>query len=169
MRIKRTKRQIQLSLDLRFHHAFCLLQSAVGVAGLDEVAEERMRLEWFALELRMKLAAEEEWVLRNLDDLYVGCIGRRSGEPQTAAGQYGFILAVELVTMTMALGDLCCPVSFCGERAGFEYAIPRAQAHGAAHLFHANQLAQFIDDAVRRCRIELAGVGLRKPTDIARV
>lgn len=46
--------------------------AAIPVAGDDEFAEERMRLEWFRFEFRVELAAKEIWVARNLYDFNVG-------------------------------------------------------------------------------------------------
>ena len=68
----------------------------------------------------------------------------------------------------MALADLGLPISFVGQRFRFQLAGPGAQAHGAAQLFDAAQFAQLIDDAVRRRRIEFAGVGLFQSTYMAR-
>src|SRR4051812_20122656 len=44
---------------------------------------------------------------------------------------------------------------------------PRPKAHGSAELIHTAQLAQFIDDAVRRRRIELRAVGVFQATGIS--
>ena len=54
----------------------------VLVAGGDEVAEERMRLERLGLELGMELAAEEVRMVGDLDDLDVGAVGGRAGDAQ---------------------------------------------------------------------------------------
>src|SRR3954453_6598345 len=72
----------------------------------DEAAEQRMRLQRLRLELRMELAADEEWMLGDLDHLDVSPIGGRAGDAQAAAGEHGFVLAVELVAMAMALAYL---------------------------------------------------------------
>src|SRR6266511_1775944 len=141
---------------------------AVLVARLDEADEERMRLQRLALELRVELAGEEVGMLRQLDDLDVGAVGRASRDAQSGAGEQLLIFAVELVAVAMALADFGAAVGLDGVEAGLELAVPCAQAHGAAQLFHPTQLAQFVDHAVRRCGIELAGVGLFEPADVAR-
>ena len=74
---------------------------AVLVAGGDEVAEERVWLERLGLELRVELAAEEEGMGGDLDDLDVGGVWSGSSEAQTAASEDGFVLAVEFVTVTV--------------------------------------------------------------------
>src|SRR5260370_34953627 len=51
----------------------------------------------------------------------------------------------------------------------FELTSPRAQAHGAAELVDAAELTQLVDDAVGRAWVELAGVGVGQPADVARV
>ena len=50
------------------------------IAGGDEVAEEWVRLERLGLELGMELAAQEEGVAGDLDDLDVGGVGSCAGE-----------------------------------------------------------------------------------------
>src|SRR3954454_5028345 len=60
--------------------------------------------------------------------------------------------------MAMALADLEVAVDAMCERVGLDLAGPRAQAHGAAELVDAAQLAQLIDDAVRGGLIELARI-----------
>jgi hypothetical protein len=50
------------------------------IAGGHKVAEERVRLERLRFELGVELAAEEERVRGDLDDLDVGRVGSRTGE-----------------------------------------------------------------------------------------
>src|SRR5277367_1162623 len=82
----------------------------VPIACGDEVAEERVRLERLGFELRVELAAEEEGMSGDLDDLDVGGVGRGAGEAKASAGEDGLVLAVELVTVAVALADLCFAV-----------------------------------------------------------
>src|SRR5205807_5020064 len=84
-------------------------------------------------------------------------------------GENRFIFTVEFIAMAVALTDLRGGVSFGGLAVGLQLAGPGAQAHGAAQLVNAGELAQLIDDAVRSGLIELAGVGLIQATDVARV
>ncbi len=142
---------------------------AVFVAGGDEVAEDGVGLQRLGFELGVELAGEEEGVGGDLDDLDVGGVGGGSGEAEACAGEDGFVLAVELVAMAVAFGDFGCAVGTGGERAGFEMAGPGAEAHGAAHLLDAGELAEFIDDAVGSGGVELAGVGAGEAADVARV
>ena len=97
----------------------------VLVAGGDEVAEERVRLERLGFELGVELAAEEEGMGRDFDDLDVGGVGGGAGEAEAAAGEDGLVLAVELVAVAVALGDFGGAVGVGGERAGLEDAGPR--------------------------------------------
>ena len=78
----------------------------VLVAGYYELAEEGMRLEWLRLELGVELAAEKVRVTGDLDDFYVRRVGSGSAQEQAATSEESFILAVELVAMTVALADL---------------------------------------------------------------
>ena len=72
--------------------------------------EQRMRLQRLRLEFGMELAAQEERVVGNLDDLDVGPIGGRAADAQSAGGQRALVLAIELVAMAMALADLVLAV-----------------------------------------------------------
>src|ERR1035438_2083107 len=69
----------------------------------------------------------------------------------------------------MTLGDFRLSVRLLRETAGLQFAGPRAQAHRAAQFVDAFQLAQFVDDAMRRAGIELAGVGVFQAADVAGV
>ena len=71
--------------------------------------------------------------------------------------------------MAVAFGDLGGAVGVGREGAGLQDAGPGAETHGAAHLFHAGELAEFVDDAVGRGGVELAGVGVLEAADVARV
>ena len=69
--------------------------------------------------------------------------------------------------MAVALADFGFAVGLEGVGVGVEFALPGAEAHGAAEFFYAAQLAQFVDDAVRSGGIEFAGVGLVESADVA--
>src|SRR3954469_21266249 len=101
-----------------------------------------MRLQRLRLEFRMELASDKERVLGDLDHLDVGSVGRRAGNAQAPAGEHSFVLAVEFVTMTMALADLEVAVDALRQSFGLDLARPSAQAHGAAEFVDAAQLAQ---------------------------
>ena len=76
----------------------------------NERQEKRMRREWLRLEFRMKLASEEPGMLRCFDDLHVFTIGRTAGDAETGIGQRFFVLAIEFVAVTVALGNVGCAV-----------------------------------------------------------
>src|SRR5246127_5311976 len=82
--------------------ALPILLQAVGVAGGDEAAEERMWLKRLGLELGVELAAEKEGVIGQLDDFDVGGIWGGAGNAQACAGEQRLVLAIEFVTVTMA-------------------------------------------------------------------
>src|SRR5215472_979406 len=126
-----------------------------------------MRLQRLGLEFRVELAAQEIWMIGDLHDLDVGSVGRSSRDAQTAAGEHGFILTIEFVTVAMPLADLHGAVRFGCLAIGFQLAGPRTQAHGAAQFVDASQLAQFIDDAMRRSLVKFAGIGFVQTADVA--
>ena len=70
--------------------------------------------------------------------------------------------------MPVALADRCPPIGPGRQRVRLHHAIPCAQTHRSAHLLHADQLAQLVDDAMRCRRIELARVRLCQSTHIPR-
>src|SRR5271167_1116046 len=53
---------------------------AVLIRRRNECAEQRMRLQRLRLELRMKLASDEMWMVEQFDHLDVGAIRRRAGD-----------------------------------------------------------------------------------------
>src|SRR5260370_32998195 len=63
-----------------------VLGDVVLVAGGDEVAEERVRLQRLGFELGGELAAEEEGGGGDLDDFEVGGVGGGGGEGEAASG-----------------------------------------------------------------------------------
>src|SRR5271156_2193370 len=60
----------------------------------------------------------------------------------------------------MALRNFERAVGFGSEGTCFEFARPRAEAHGAAHFIHAEQFAEFVDDAIRSGGIEFGAIGM---------
>src|ERR1035437_2231481 len=113
----------------------------------------------------MELAAQEEWLAGNFDNLDISCIGSGAAQPQAATSQQRFVLAVELVAMAVPLADLCGAVGAGGERTLLQDAGPCAKAHGPAHLFHAQQFTQLVYDAVLAGGVELRGVGVLQAAD----
>ena len=80
---------------------------AVFVACADEVAEEGVRFQGLGFELGVELAAEKPGVLfgGELDNFDVGGVWGGAGEAEAGADEEGFVFAVELVAMAVALGD----------------------------------------------------------------
>ena len=81
----------------------------------DEGGEERMRFERLGLEFRMKLAAEEPWMIGSFDDLDVIFVWSAAGDTKSSASQDFLVVAIELVAMPMALADFKLAVSAIGE------------------------------------------------------
>src|ERR1017187_9476094 len=142
---------------------------ALLVGGPDERREQRMRTHRLGLELRVELAAQVPRMPRDFADLHVGLVRRLPRNPQPGRRQDLFVLAVEFVAVPVPLDNLARAVGPAGETVFRQPARPAAQAHGAAQLVDALQLAQLEDDAVRRPRVELRGVGLLQAAHVARV
>src|SRR5581483_5926780 len=115
-----------------------------------ERREHRLRLERLRFEFWMELAANEVRMIRQFHHLDVSAVGGRSRNLQPRRSQRLFILAIEFVTMAVALADFGLAVNAMRQRSGFDLASPRAEPHGSAQFFHAAQLAQFVNHAMRR-------------------
>src|ERR1035441_10644997 len=107
-----------------------------------------MRLQRLRLELRMELAPDEMRVIRKFHHLDVSAVGRSPGNSHPCRHHWLFVFTIEFVAMTVALADLELAVNLMCQRVGFNLASPCAQTHGAAKLFHAAQLAQFVNHAM---------------------
>src|SRR5436189_3753680 len=103
----------------------------------------------------------------NLYDLYVSAIRSAAGKLQACSGQDCLIFAVKFIAVAMALADFGLAIDARGKAVGFELAGPRAQAHGATQFVNAAQLAQLIDNAVRRAGVKFTGIRFFQPTDVA--
>src|ERR1022692_4023930 len=134
----------------------------------DKALEQRVRLHGLGFELGVELAAEIPRVVGELADLDVGIVGRFAGDLQARRLQALFVLAIELVAVTMALVDFALAVGVVGDAALGQAASPTAEAHGAAQLVDTLEFAEFEDDAVRRARVELGGIGGFEAAHIAR-
>src|SRR5437667_7230979 len=99
-----------------------------------------MRLQRLRFEFRMELAADEMWMVRQLDHLDVSSVGGRAGNSQSRRGESALVFAIELVTMAVALADLSLAVNSVRQRSRFDLAGPGTQPHGSAELLHATQL-----------------------------
>src|SRR5215471_319681 len=115
----------------------------------------------------MELAANEIRMLGNLDNLNIRPIRSRAADLQPATGQDGLVFAVEFVAVAMALADLRGIVNSGSEGVRLQLARPRAQAHRASQFINPAQLAQLINDAMRRAGIELARVCLLQSANVA--
>src|SRR5450432_822896 len=142
---------------------------AVFLRRPDECPEQRVRFHRLGFELGVELAAQIPGMPGDLADLHVRVVRRFAGDPQTRGLQPVFVLAVEFVAMAMPLIDLARPIGGVGETVLGQPAGPASQAHGAAQIVHALQLAQLENHAVRRARVELGGIGVLEAAHVARV
>src|SRR5216683_240555 len=131
--------------------------------------KQRVRFQRLRFEFRMKLAPDEEWMTGNLNHLDISAVWSRPRNAQTSSHHRLFILAVELVTMTVAFADLGLAVNLRGQSSRFDLARPRTETHRAAQLLNAAQLAQLVDHTMRSRRIKLARVGIGQTANVARI
>src|SRR4029077_7748514 len=128
----------------------------------------RMRLQRLRFELRMELAPNKKRMTRNLDHLDVSAVRSRAGNAQPSSHHRFLVLAVELVTMPVPLADFSLAVHLIRQRSHLDLARPRSKPHRATQFFHAPQLPQLVNHAMRSRRIELTRIGIRQSADIAR-
>src|SRR5882724_510947 len=124
----------------------------------DEALEERVRLVWFAVELRVKLTRDKERVLRQLDDLDQFAIWSKTAEHKACFLKTLAISVVELITMTMTFVHHKGAVKPRGSCSDHELARLRAESHGASLFGDSGLLVQHGDDRVGCGGIELGGV-----------
>src|SRR5882757_8612109 len=130
--------------------------------------KQRMRLQRLRLELRMKLAPDKMWMLRNLDHFNVSPIRSRSRNPQPASNHRVFVFAIELVTMPMALADFSLAIDLVSQCASLNFARPSAETHRPTQFLNAAQLAQLVNHSMWSSLIKLAGISIRQPANVAR-
>src|ERR1700675_4959040 len=142
---------------------------SVFVRSAHKRLKQRMRLQRLRFEFRMELAPNKKRMPRNLDHLNVSAVRSRAGNAQPGRHHGLFILAIELVTMPVPLADFSLAVYVVRQRSHFDLARPRSQPHGATQVFHAPQLAQLVDHAMRSRRIELTRIGIRQSAHVTRI
>src|SRR4051794_3273794 len=120
------------------------------------------------LVLGMELAADEPRVSFQLQHLYEFAVGRRAGHAHSALFELRHVLRIHLITMAMALLDELDAVRLARERAFLQRARVLAEAHRASEGIDADQIAQFVDDFVRRFVVELRRVRADHPHDVPR-
>src|SRR5271156_6885603 len=128
-----------------------------------------MRSQGFGFEFGVELAAYEPRMIRSFDYFYVDAVGGAAGDAESGARQSFFVFAIEFVAVAVAFGNFELAVGFGSEGAGLEFAGPGAEAHGAAHFVHAEEFAEFVDDAIGSGRIEFGAIGVFDLRNLARV
>src|SRR6185369_3278056 len=142
---------------------------ALLFGGADETLEQWVRLHGLGFELRMELTAQIPGMVAEFADLHVRIVRSLAGNLQPRGLQALFVFAIELVAMAMAFVDFARAVGLVRHAALGQTAGPTAQPHGSAEFVNALEFAEFEDDAVRRARIELGGVGGFQAAYVARV
>src|SRR5215210_8570312 len=103
-------------------------------AGGDEAPEEWVRPQRPALELRVKLAPDEERVVFELGYLDESSVGRGAGEDHPGLGKGVPVAVVDLVAVPVALVDEVLVVDLGRQSAWRDLARVVPEAHGATHL-----------------------------------
>src|SRR5438067_4859237 len=128
-----------------------------------------MRMRRLRLELRMELHGEIPRVLRQFGDLDELAVRRAARDAHAVLRQRALVQAVELVAVTVPLGDRVRPVDALRQRSWRELAGVAAQAHGAAEIVDAEQIAQLVDHFRGALGIDFGRIGVVQTRDVARV
>ena len=102
--------------------------------------------------------------LDGLDEPPVGGLPR---DDEAALGEGRLVFPVELVPVPVPLVHLAGPVDGARARARGEFAGVAAQPHRPPEVVDPQQVAQLVDDLVRRVRVALGGVGALDPAHVA--
>src|SRR4029077_13567524 len=117
----------------------------------------------------MELAGEKPGVVRSLDDFHIFSIRGAASDAEPGSGERFFVFAIKFVPVPVTFADFRGSVSSVGRGIFLDLAGPGAEAHGAAHFVHAEQLAQLVNHAMRRLRIEVGAVRAGEPRNVARI
>src|SRR5947199_2649035 len=117
--------------------------------------------------LRVELAADEPRMSFQLHHLHELAVGRRAGDAHAALLELRHVLRIHLVAMAMALFDELRAVRLARERAFLQRARILAEPHRAAEGVDADQIAQLVDDFVRRLIVELRRIRADHPHHVA--
>ena len=134
----------------------------------DKAGEERVRTVGTALEFGVELAADVPILFAQLGDLNERAVRRGAGEGHARALKLLAEEVIELVAVTVALGDLACAVGGIRLRALAEHAGVFAETHRAALGGHADLVGQERDDRVRGEGGELRAVRVGPADGVAR-
>src|SRR5256884_7691860 len=110
----------------------CATLQPMLISCADEATEQWMRLQRLRFKLRMKLAANEMRMIRQLNHLDVGAVWGRAGNSQSACRQRAFVFSVKFVTMPVTLADLELSIDSVRQSSRFDFAGPGTQTHGTA-------------------------------------
>ncbi len=86
------------------------MKSRLPKRRFQQTQEERVRLVWTALELRVELDAYEEAPVRQLYRLHEGVVRRRPADRETVSPQHLAVAVVDLKAMAVALADLALAI-----------------------------------------------------------
>src|SRR5215468_5886872 len=137
--------------------------------GLDEGAEERMRVPRAGAELRVELAGDEPRVVRQLDDLDELLLRPDPRDPQPGLLEVGQVVVVHLVTVAVALADDALPVGPRRAGALVDDDGVQPEPHRPALVDDLPLLGQEVDHVVGRRGLELRRVRALEPADVAGV
>src|SRR6266511_844503 len=133
----------------------------------NEPPEQRMWAHRPRLELGVELAADEPWMVRQLDDLHQGTVGREARAAHPVLGELVAIGVGHFVAVAVPLAHFAGAIGLRRARAGPEAAGIGAQPHGPAHLLDALLGAHQRDHRVLALRLELTRVGIGDLADVA--
>ena len=146
---------------------FSLLCFAVCLCCADEALENALWAIWTGDEFWVELAGDEEWMLRQFDDLDELAVWRKAREYHAVVGKDLAEIVVEFVAMAVAFANFFAAVEFAGEGPFDESAWILAETLGATHVFDVFLVEHEVDDVVWGLLVKLGGVGIFPADDVA--
>ena len=100
-------------------------------------------------------------MIRDLHDFGKVLVRGVSRNLETVTGENFLIFPIELVAVSMTLGNLCFSVNPLGQRVLLENTRISSQPHRSTHFPDTQQFAKFINDTVGTGRIKFRAMGIQ--------
>ena len=117
----------------------------------------------------MELGADKPGVVVDFEDFDEGAVRARAGKNDAGGFEGRAKRVVDLITVSVAFGNLASGVDLAGVGVVAEFAEIGTEAHGAAFVLNRFLAVDEMDDGMCRVRAKFGGVGVRPAADVAGV
>ena len=115
----------------------------------------------------MELAGDEEWVIRQFDDLDELAIWGETGEDHAVVGEDFTEIVIEFVAMAVAFANFFAAVKLTSKGPLHESAWILTEALGAAHVFDVFLVEHEVDDVMWRLLVKFSRICIFPADDVA--